>query len=137
MPAGPYLIVSNHASHLDGPALARALPDPIFFVIKKELTRIPLWGQAAVKVGFIAIDRSDTDQARLEMQQAIGDIRAGQHVLVFAEGTRSPDGHLQPFKKGGFHLAIDAQVPVLPVAINGSHASPRFVISPRRSVVSR
>jgi 1-acyl-sn-glycerol-3-phosphate acyltransferase len=89
-------------------------------VIKKELTRIPLWGYAALKVGFISVDRSDSERARVEMARAVDCIRMGRRVLVFAEGTRSPDGHLQAFKKGGLHLAVDAQVPILPVAVNGS-----------------
>ena len=119
---GPYVVISNHCSHLDGPTIALALPHPVYFVIKKELSRIPLWGLATRKLGFIAVNRSDSDQARAEMVRAVETIRDGRRVLVFAEGTRSPDGHLQPFKKGGFHLAIDAQVPVLPVTVNGSHA---------------
>lgn len=118
---GSYVVISNHCSHLDGPAIALALPHPVYFVIKKELTEIPLWGLAAQKIGFIAVNRSDSEQARAEMVRAIRAIRDGRRVLVFAEGTRSPDGHLQQFKKGGFHLAIDAQVPILPVTVNGSH----------------
>lgn len=118
--AGSYVVISSHTSHLDGPAVALTLPHPVYFVIKQELTRIPVWGFAAVKVGFIAVDRSNSEQARCQMARAIDTIRAGRRVLVFAEGTRSPDGHLQEFKKGGFHLAIDAQVPILPVAVNGS-----------------
>jgi 1-acyl-sn-glycerol-3-phosphate acyltransferase len=120
-PAGPYVVISSHTSHLDGPAVALVLPHPVYFVIKKELARIPLWGHAALKIGFIAVDRSDSQQARSEMARAVDSIRLGRRVLVFAEGTRSPDGHLQAFKKGGFHLAVDAQVPILPVAVNGSH----------------
>jgi len=120
-PAGPYVVISSHTSHLDGPAIALALPHPVYFVIKKELARIPLWGHAALKIGFIAVDRSDSEKARCEMARAVDTIRAGRRVLVFAEGTRSPDGYLQPFKKGGFHLAVDAQVPILPVAVNGSY----------------
>jgi 1-acyl-sn-glycerol-3-phosphate acyltransferase len=116
-----YIVVSNHCSHLDGPTLALALPHPVYFVIKKELTRIPLWGQAAVALGFIAVDRSNSAQARAEMARAVDTIKGGRRVLVFAEGTRSTDGHLQRFKKGGFHLAIDAQVPILPVTVNNSH----------------
>ena len=119
--AGSYVVISSHTSHLDGPAIALALPHPVYFVIKKELAQIPLWGHAALKIGFIAVDRSDSEQARREMARAIDTIRAGRRVLVFPEGTRSPDGHLQAFKKGGFHLAVDAQVPILPVAVNGSH----------------
>jgi 1-acyl-sn-glycerol-3-phosphate acyltransferase len=116
----PYIIISNHSSHLDGPTLIRAFPHPIFFVIKRELTRIPVWGQAVVRVGFIAIDRADSTAARVGMARAIESIRAGKVVLVFPEGTRSPDDRMLPFKKGGFHLAIDAQVPILPVAVNRS-----------------
>jgi 1-acyl-sn-glycerol-3-phosphate acyltransferase len=119
---GSYVVIANHASHLDGPALVAALPHPMYFVIKQELARIPLWGTAAVKVGFISIDRSDSEQARARMEEAIETVRSGRRIIVFAEGTRSANGSLQPFKKGGFHLAVDAQVPILPVAINGSHS---------------
>jgi 1-acyl-sn-glycerol-3-phosphate acyltransferase len=119
---GSYVVVANHVSHLDGPALVGALPHAMYFVIKQELARIPLWGIAAVKVGFIAIDRANSTEARARMAQAIETVRSGRRIIVFAEGTRSVDGRLQRFKKGGFHLAIDAQVPVLPVAINGSHS---------------
>jgi 1-acyl-sn-glycerol-3-phosphate acyltransferase len=120
-PTGPYVVISSHTSHLDGPAIAQVLPHPVYFVIKKELARIPLWGHAALKIGFIAVDRSDSERAHRELARAVDTIHSGRRVLVFAEGTRSPDGHLQAFKKGGFHLAIDAQVPILPVAVNGSH----------------
>jgi 1-acyl-sn-glycerol-3-phosphate acyltransferase len=119
--AGSYVVISSHTSHLDGPAVALVLPHPVYFVIKRELTRIPLWGYAALKIGFIAVDRSDSERARREMARAVDSITAGRRVMVFAEGTRSADGRLQAFKKGGFHLAVDAQVPILPVAVNGSH----------------
>jgi 1-acyl-sn-glycerol-3-phosphate acyltransferase len=118
--SGSYVVISSHTSHLDGPAIVRTLPHPVYFVIKQELTRIPLWGYAALKIGFIAVDRSNPDRARCQMERAVKTIRDGRRVLVFAEGTRSPDGHLQEFKKGGFHLAVNAQVPILPVAVNGS-----------------
>lgn len=119
--AGSYVIIANHTSHLDGPALIVTLPHPAYFVIKRELARIPIWGNAAVSVGFIAVDRSNTRQSRAQMAKAIDTIRSGRRIIVFAEGTRSPDGRLQGFKKGGFHIAVDAQAPILPVAINGSH----------------
>jgi 1-acyl-sn-glycerol-3-phosphate acyltransferase len=121
VPDSPYVVISNHCSHLDGPSIVRALPDPVYFVIKRELARIPLWGPTTVRAGFIAVDRSDSEQAQAQMAEAVDAIRKGRRVLVFAEGTRSKDGRLQPFKKGGFHLAIDAQVPILPVAVNGSY----------------
>jgi 1-acyl-sn-glycerol-3-phosphate acyltransferase len=116
--SGPYLVVSNHSSHLDGPALILALPHPVFVVIKKELARVPLWGQAVVALGFIAVDRGDSARARAKLAAAIATIRAGRHLLVFPEGTRCPDDGMLPFKKGGFHLAVDAQVPIVPVAVN-------------------
>ncbi|GAG65700.1 unnamed protein product [marine sediment metagenome] len=119
--SGSYVVVSNHCSHLDGPTIALALPHPVYFIIKKELTQIPFFGRATVALGFIAVDRSNTSQARAEMARAAETIRQDRRILVFAEGTRSPDGHLQRFKKGGFHLAVDAKVPILPVTINGSH----------------
>ena len=128
---GSYVVVSNHSSHLDGPTLILALPHPIFFVIKRELARVPIWGQAVVKLGFIAIDRTDPATAHEQLRAAVDAIRSGRHVLVFPEGTRSPGGHLLPFKKGGFHLAVDAQVPILPVAVNRS----RQLLPKGRSVV--
>jgi 1-acyl-sn-glycerol-3-phosphate acyltransferase len=122
IPGGPFVIISNHSSHLDGPALIVTMGVDIHFVIKKELAEVPLWGAAATRAGFIAIDRSRSAEARRTMAAAVESIRNGRHVLVFPEGTRSPDHRLQPFKKGGFHLALEAGVPILPVAVNGSHA---------------
>ncbi len=120
IPKGPYLIISNHSSHLDGPALIVTMPDPVYFVIKKGLALIPVWGWTATRIGFISIDRSRSKAAQETLRCAVATIREGRHVLVFAEGTRSLDDRLQKFKKGGFHLAIEAGVPILPVAINGS-----------------
>ncbi len=123
LPRGrPAVIVSNHTSHLDALALAVALPEPLSFVAKKELYRIPVFGWALAALGFIRVDRGDTERAKAQMRRAVDRVRAGLWVLVFAEGTRSPDGRLQPFKKGGFHLALDARVPVVPVAVCGTHA---------------
>lgn len=122
IPDGPFLIIANHSSHLDGPALIVTMGVDIHFVIKKELAEIPLWGSAAVCAGFIAIDRSRSAEARHRLAEAVQSIRDGRHVLVFPEGTRAADDRLHRFKKGGFHLALDAQVPILPVAINGSRA---------------
>lgn len=116
------VVLSNHCSHLDGPVLLLALRVPLYFVIKRELARVPIWGPATLRVGFIAIDRSDSAQARAQLGRAVDAVREGRTVLVFPEGTRSPDGHLQRFKKGGFRLAVDAQVPILPVTVNRSAA---------------
>jgi 1-acyl-sn-glycerol-3-phosphate acyltransferase len=116
----PYVVISNHCSHLDAPSLIRALPHPLYIVFKTELGRIPLFGATLRKLGFVEVDRSDSEKARQGMSRAVDAIRGDRRILVFAEGTRSPDGRLQSFKKGGFHIAIDAQVPILPVAVNGS-----------------
>jgi len=129
---GRYLIISNHSSHLDGPTLIVALRDPIYFVIKRELARIPLWGQTIVRAGFIPVDRSDSDRARRQMAAAAVTVREGRVVLVFPEGTRCPDDGMLPFKKGGFHLAVDAGVPVVPVTVNGSRTLlPKGALIPR------
>lgn len=119
---GRCVVLSNHCSHLDGPVVLLALRVPLYFVIKRELARVPIWGPATLRVGFIAIDRTDSAQARAQLSRAVDAVRGGRTVLVFPEGTRSPDGRLQRFKKGGFRLAVDAQVPILPVTVNGSAA---------------
>lgn len=117
---GSYVVISNHSSHFDGPTLILALHHPLYFVIKRELARIPLWGWAVVKLGFIAVDRANSERARSQMRAAVASVRSGRRVLVFPEGTRAPDDGLLPFKKGGFHLAVDAGVPIVPVAVNRS-----------------
>jgi len=115
---GPYLIVCNHSSHLDGPAVVLALPVGVYFVIKKELAEIPIWGFAARKAGFIAIDRGRSQEAQAKLNQAVDSLRKGKHVLIFPEGTRARNNSIAPFKKGGFHLAAQAQIPILPIALN-------------------
>lgn len=137
VPKGPYLVISNHSSHLDGPGLIVLLPDPVYFVIKKGLALIPVWGWAATRIGFISIDRSRSKSAQEKLRRAVSTIREGRHILIFAEGTRSPDHQLHRFKKGGFHMAIEAGVPILPVAINGSRRLlPKGAPSPKPGTVS-
>ena len=122
IPNGPFLIICNHSSHIDGPAVVIALPVGVYFVIKKELAEIPVWGFAAKKAGFIAIDRGKSQEAQAALNAAVDSIRAGKHVLIFPEGTRAHDDSMARFKKGGFHLAIQGEVPILPVAINRSRS---------------
>ncbi len=137
VPEGPYLVISNHSSHLDGPGLIVTLPDPIYFVIKKGLAQVPVWGWTATRIGFISIDRSRSQAAKKTLKRAVTTIREGRHILVCAEGTRSPDHRLHRFKKGGFHMAIEAGVPILPVAINGSRRLlPKGRPSPKSGVVT-
>jgi len=116
-----YIYISNHASAMDIPALIRGIPDQIRFLAKQELGKIPLWGWLLKYGGYILIDRRNPKRAMRSVQRAIEKIKSGVSVLVFAEGTRSCDGKLLPFKRGGFMLAIRAKTPIVPVTIIGSH----------------
>lgn len=118
----PVIYVSNHQSHFDILALIRALPGQYRVVAKKELFAIPVFGWALWLAGFIKIDRSDRDKAFRSLDLAARKIARGRSVLIFAEGTRSRDGSLRPFKKGAFVLAIRSACPIVPVSISGSRA---------------
>ena len=124
LPRGrPQILVANHQSWFDVFALAGTLPVDYRFVGKKELTKIPLFGPAWQVAGHYAIDRSDR-QAAIASLNAVGHSmrEKGHSIVLFPEGTRSPDGTLAPFKKGAFVMAINAEVPVVPIAITGSRA---------------
>lgn len=112
--------VANHHSWMDILAVLDALPGRVRFVAKAELGRMPLFGRALKVSGHVLIDRRDRGNALAGYEQAAQAIRQGVSPIVFAEGTRSRTGRLQPFKKGPFVLAIVAQVPVVPVFIEGS-----------------
>jgi 1-acyl-sn-glycerol-3-phosphate acyltransferase len=121
-----YFIISNHQSHFDGPALAATLGMQFRWIAKKELLKIPIFGQALKAVGNIFIDRSDTESAIRTLQEGIDRLPPGVGVMVFAEGTRSRRGQIGAFKKGGFKAALQLGYPILPVTINGSgNALPR------------
>jgi 1-acyl-sn-glycerol-3-phosphate acyltransferase len=119
----PVILMSNHQSLADIAAIVSTLPRTVRwrFVAKKELVRVPIFGQALVASGHIIIDRGDRQKAVASLQRAAERIRAGTSVIVFPEGTRSPEGQLRRFKSGPFHLAIEAQVPIVPVTVSGSH----------------
>jgi 1-acyl-sn-glycerol-3-phosphate acyltransferase len=119
-PGRPYVFMPNHASMIDIWAVFVAIPASFRFIAKKQLARIPLFGWAMAAGRFIFIDRQNTASARRSMSEAARRIRLGQSVVIFAEGTRTRDGRLLPFKKGGFHLAMESGVPIVPVAIKGS-----------------
>lgn len=118
---GPVVFASNHASQFDIPVLYLALGVQFRFLVKKELFSIPLFGTAMRRAGYIPIDRSGGRAAVLSLKKAAQRIKEGTSIVVFPEGTRSPDGRLQPFKAGGMQLAIQAGCPIVPVAISGSH----------------
>jgi len=121
IPAGrPVVFASNHASQLDIPILYKALPVQFRFLVKQELFSIPFFGLAMRMTGYIPVDRSGGREAIKSLQEAARRIAGGTSVVVFPEGTRSPDGSLGAFKPGGMVVAIKAGVPVIPVAILGS-----------------
>ncbi len=116
----PCIFIANHQSILDIWALIPALPLSTRFVAKKSLFWIPVFGWAIAAAGFVPIDRKNRTAAMRSLSRAAEKVRGGRSLLLFAEGTRSRDGRLAPFKRGAFHLAIEAGVPVVPVAISGS-----------------
>ncbi len=118
----PVVYIVNHSSNFDIPILYAGLPLQFRWLAKKELFDIPLFGLAMRRCGYIPIDRSDRRKAMQSMNEAAQQISHGASVIVFPEGTRTVDGQLQEFKKGGFLIAVKAKAPVVPVAIKGSFA---------------
>jgi 1-acyl-sn-glycerol-3-phosphate acyltransferase len=118
---GPAIYVSNHQSNFDIPILYAGLPIQFRWMAKQELFRVPLFGLAMKRSGYIPIDRSNPRKAMHSLNLAAQKIKAGASVIIFPEGTRSPNGQVQTFKKGALVIAAKAQVPVVPVAIKGSY----------------
>lgn len=127
----PRVFLANHASNLDIWALTPVLPVTTRFVSKRTIFWIPVLGQAMALAGFIAIDRKDRASAIRSLGRAAEKVRRGASVILFPEGTRSRDGRLARFKRGAFHLALEAGVPVVPVAISGAYD----VLKPRSIIV--
>ncbi len=119
-PKQSYLIMANHNSFIDIPVLFKAMPFYTYFIAKKEIKKIPLLGWYVGAYGMIYIDRSDSAKAKVSIAHAAKLIEAGKHVIIFPEGTKSKDGKIAAFKKGGFHLAEQSNVPILPIKIEGA-----------------
>ncbi len=115
-----YVIISNHQSQYDIIAIVTSLGIQFRWIIKKEILKIPLFGHALYASRNIFIDRSNHDKARESIQKGLRRLPAGVSIMFFAEGTRSRDGRLQEFKKGGFAVALEKNFPLLPVTVNGS-----------------
>ncbi|MGF1511854.1 MAG: lysophospholipid acyltransferase family protein [Myxococcota bacterium] len=122
-----FVVMSNHSSHFDVLALFGNLDLDMCPVAKRELGFIPVFGWVLVAGAAVMVDRRDRIRAVESLKRAGEIVRGGRSVLLFPEGTRTPDGMLGPLKKGPFHLALEAQVPVLPVGVRGSAA----VLPPR------
>jgi 1-acyl-sn-glycerol-3-phosphate acyltransferase len=120
IPDGPVIFMSNHQSSFDILVLLAALPRRVHWIAKKELFDIPFFGPSMRRGGYIPLDRGDGRKALQSMDEAALTIRQGKCVVMFPEGTRTQDGLLLPFKRGGFILARKAAVPVIPVTINGT-----------------
>lgn len=119
-PQQPYIFMPNHQSNFDIPVLLGHLAVQFRWLAKEELFKIPVFGRAMRKAGYISIDRNDRESAFKSLKKAAEKIRNGVSVLIFPEGTRSRDGRIQSFKKGGFVMAIDSGVPIVPVIISGT-----------------
>jgi 1-acyl-sn-glycerol-3-phosphate acyltransferase len=115
-----YVVMSNHQSLFDVWALIAYLPLQSRWVMKMELRSIPVFGLGCEKLGMIYVDRGDSEKAHESLETAKDKIKAGASVVFFPEGTRSPDGKIQEFKKGGFVMALATDTPILPITINGS-----------------
>jgi len=114
------VFIANHQSMVDIWALMPVLPVRARFVAKRSLFRIPVLGWALSLSGFVPIDRERLGDAIRSLDDASRQVRQGRPFVLFAEGTRSRDGSLGPFKKGAFHVALKTRVPVVPVAISGA-----------------
>lgn len=132
VPGASYVFLSSHQSYMDIPAMLGYLPAQLRIAAKKSLFRIPFMGWHLTRAGHIPIDRSSTESAIASLQKSANYLHDGICVFIFPEGTRSRDGVLQRFKKGGFKLAIQAGVPIIPVTILGSRG-----ILPPDSIIFR
>jgi len=130
-----YVVVANHQSQFDIPVIYGWIGLDLRWVAKVELSRIPFVAAGCRAIGHVFIDRSDPDQARQAINRAVGRLGQGTGLMFFAEGTRSRSGALLPFKKGAFRVAIDQQLPILPVTVIGTRdilPAHRFGIRPGR-----
>lgn len=131
-PGLSYVFVANHTSIVDIWALLVAIPNSFRFLAKRELSRVPVFGRAMTSAGNIFIDRNNLVSSFSSYDEAASRLREGLSAMVFAEGTRSRDGRLLPFKKGPFVLAIRAGVPLVPLCICGAfERTPKGVLNVR------
>lgn len=116
-----YIYIPNHTSFFDIFSLLAYLPVDFKFILKEELMRVPFLNWAMKKAGYISISRSSPAKARRALKGAVNMIKKGTSLVIFAEGTRSYDGNLQPLKRGAFQLAMASGAPIVPVAIKGGN----------------
>jgi 1-acyl-sn-glycerol-3-phosphate acyltransferase len=131
-PGRSYIYMANHQSNYDIPVLLGRLPVQFRWLAKAELFKIPIFGYSMRGCGYISIDRSNRKRAFASLAEAAETIRTGTSVMIFPEGTRSEDGKIKSFKKGGFVLSVDAGVPIVPILLMGTHE-----IMPKGSMLVR
>lgn len=119
IPAQACVFACNHASNADPPVLVPAIPRRVSILVKRELYRIPILATGMRQAGFVAVDRG-AKEGSVNLDEVAGHLKRGLSFLVFAEGTRSSDGRLRPFKKGAALMAIHAGAPIVPVAVAGT-----------------
>lgn len=132
-PARTYIFMSNHASNIDPPLLIPRIPGRSSVLVKQELFKVPILGQAMRMGGLVPVDRGNRDAGIAAVRIAAEVMKQGIHMTIYVEGHRSYDGKLLPFKKGPFYLAEECRVPVVPVTISGTHyimPKRRFSIKP-------
>ncbi|AKU89795.1 lysophospholipid acyltransferase family protein [Vulgatibacter incomptus] len=132
----PHLFLMNHQSALDIPVAFAAIRSPVRFVAKKVLGRVPVLGWYMLATRMILVDREKGSQAIAAIQIAADRLRRGANILIYPEGTRSKDSRILPFKKGPFVVALQAQVPIVPLVVHGAaQVMPRGTFRVRPSTI--
>jgi 1-acyl-sn-glycerol-3-phosphate acyltransferase len=121
-PSQSYIYMSNHRSNFDIPVLLGCLPIQFRWLAKAELFKIPIFGRAMRGAGYVKIDRFNRGSAFKSIDQVAAKLKNGVSVMIFPEGTRSEDGGIKPFKKGGFVMAVDTGAPIVPVILRGTRS---------------
>jgi 1-acyl-sn-glycerol-3-phosphate acyltransferase len=132
-PGQNYIFMSNHASNLDPPIEIPRIHARCSVLVKKELFRVPILGTGMHLAHLVPVDRTNREAAIESVREGVEVLRQGLHMIIYPEGTRTPDGKLLPFKKGPFHLAMESGVPVLPLTILGTYEAwpkHRFALKP-------
>lgn len=138
LPPGNFVLCVNHQSNFDALVLFRHVRRHMRYVAKTQLLKVPLLGPALRRAGNIFVDRTGGSSDRAKLMEAAAAVRDRVSIVFFAEGTRSEDGILRPFKKGAAAMAIEAQVPLVPAALAGTHRileKGSMIIRPRPSAL--